>query len=68
MRAWRIRVGRAEGGTLTWRDAGARWLAAWLAALPAGLGFLWGLLDRDRLCWHDRLSGTRLRVEKPGRG
>jgi uncharacterized RDD family membrane protein YckC len=68
MRAWKIRVVRADGGTLSWRDAGYRWLAAWLAALPAGLGFLWGLVDRDRLCWHDRLSGTRLRIEtrRPG--
>lgn len=26
-----------------------------------GLGFAWMLFDRDRLCWHDRLSGTYLR-------
>jgi uncharacterized RDD family membrane protein YckC len=28
--------------------------------LCLGLGFLWVLYDRDKLAWHDRLSGTRL--------
>lgn len=27
-----------------------------LAACPLGLGFLWALLDDDRLGWHDRIS------------
>jgi uncharacterized RDD family membrane protein YckC len=29
-----------------------------LAALPLGLGFLWALLDDDRLGWHDRMTRT----------
>jgi uncharacterized RDD family membrane protein YckC len=28
------------------------------AALPAGLGLLWALLDKDRLGWHDRWTRT----------
>jgi uncharacterized RDD family membrane protein YckC len=24
------------------------------------LGFLWQLVDKDKLTWHDRISGTRL--------
>ncbi|HEX5235583.1 MAG TPA: RDD family protein [Silvibacterium sp.] len=32
--------------------------ALFLAALPLGLGFLWVLLDDDRLGWHDRMTGT----------
>lgn len=32
-----------------------------LALLPAGLGVLWALFDRDHLSLHDRLSGTYLR-------
>ena len=31
--------------------------ASWLAL---GLGFLWQLWDKDKLAWHDRLSGTHL--------
>ena len=37
------------------RFAGA--VISWLAF---GLGFLWLLVDVDRLAWHDRLSGTSL--------
>jgi uncharacterized RDD family membrane protein YckC len=29
-----------------------------LSALPLGLGFLWSLLDEDRLGWHDRITRT----------
>jgi uncharacterized RDD family membrane protein YckC len=60
MRAWRLRVVRADGGRLRWRDALARFAAALLSWLVCGLGFLWVLVDRDGLAWHDRLSGTRL--------
>jgi uncharacterized RDD family membrane protein YckC len=33
-----------------------RVLAALLSACPLGLGFLWAVLDEDRLTWHDRVS------------
>jgi uncharacterized RDD family membrane protein YckC len=32
--------------------------AACLATIPLGLGFLWALLDEDRLGWHDRMTRT----------
>lgn len=38
-----------------------RALALVLSILPAGLGVLWSLVDRNHLSWHDRLSGTFLR-------
>lgn len=60
MRAWRIRAIRTDGGELTWRDALLRLAAASLSWAALGLGFLWVLVDRDGLAWHDRLSGTRL--------
>ena len=58
----------------TWREASAptrassysvrrtvRFFFALLSWAPLGLGFLWQLWDRDKLAWHDRISGTRLR-------
>jgi uncharacterized RDD family membrane protein YckC len=60
MRAWRIRVVRNNGATLGWREAGVRLAAALLSALAAGLGYLWALVDREGLTWHDRLSRTRI--------
>ena len=30
--------------------------AVLLSVIPFGLGFVWAMLDEDRLTWHDRLS------------
>lgn len=62
MRAWRLVLANdTERQTVGWQRASLRFLSAWLSAIPAGLGFLWSIADRDRLAWHDRLSGTSLR-------
>ncbi len=60
MRAWRLRAVRDDGRPLTWRDALLRYGFALLSWAAAGLGFLWILVDHDKLAWHDRLSKTRL--------
>lgn len=60
MRAWRIRVVREDGGKLTWRRAAARFAAALVGALPAGLGFWWSLGDDAGRAWHDRWTRTRV--------
>ena len=60
MRAWRIRVVRADGGALTWPRAAARFGAALVAAAPAGLGLWCSFLDPDKRGWHDRWTGTRV--------
>ena len=33
-----------------------------LSLISMGMGFLWALLDEDRLGWHDRISRTYLRL------
>jgi uncharacterized RDD family membrane protein YckC len=33
-----------------------------LSVMPLGLGLAWSLFDEDQLTWHDRLSGTYLRL------
>jgi len=60
MKAWRIRVIARGTRALDWPRATLRFFASWLSLLPAGLGYWWALVDRDRCCWHDRLSGTRV--------
>lgn len=62
MRAWRLKLVRegASAETISLPRALGRLAAACLAALPAGLGYLWILVDPRRLAWHDRLSGTRV--------
>lgn len=64
MRAWKIRIQQRSGAGITWRQAGLRFLTAIISWLVLGLGFLWMLVDRERLTWHDRCSGTVLVVIK----
>ncbi len=60
MRAWRLRVVSRDGGPIRPRQALARFGWALPSLLLLGLGLLWVLVDKERLAWHDRLSGTRL--------
>ncbi len=60
MRAWRIRVLRYDGTPLRLTDTLARFAAALLSWACLGAGFLWILVDPQKLAWHDRLSKTRL--------
>jgi uncharacterized RDD family membrane protein YckC len=60
MRAWRLKLVSRDGDSVTLGTAMLRYFAALLSWIPLGLGFLWILVDPERLAWHDRLSGTRL--------
>jgi len=59
MRAWRVKLICANGAPITWRVAIIRFAAACLSVASLGLGFAWAAIARDKLTWHDRLSGTR---------
>ncbi len=60
MRAWRLRIIRENGSALRLKDALIRLLVASFSTLLLGSGFLWMLIDRDSLTWHDRISKTQL--------
>lgn len=60
MQAWKLEIVTTAGARPGWLDSTRRFLAAFLALAPAGLGYLVALFDRERLCWTDRWSGTRL--------
>lgn len=60
MRAWRLQVIGRDGAPLRPSQALARFAWAVPSLLLFGLGLAWVLVDKDRLAWHDRLSGTRL--------
>lgn len=60
MQSWGLQLETADGRRPTLGNASVRFVAAIVSLLPCGLGFLWQLWDRDRLAWHDRISGTRL--------
>ena len=61
LRSWKIKVCNLDGGSVGWRRSGLRFAAAALSWAVFGLGFFWCLFDKNRLCWHDYLSKTRLR-------
>jgi len=60
MQSWGLQLETPDGGKPTLLTASVRFFAAILSWAPAGLGFLWQLWDKDKLTWHDRISGTRL--------
>ena len=62
MQAWRIRLRSFAGSDVTRRQALLRCLGALLSLLPAGAGYFWCLVDRNRRCWHDYISGTELEL------
>jgi uncharacterized RDD family membrane protein YckC len=60
MQSWRLQLETTAGGAIIFTSANIRFFAAMVSWLPAGLGFLWSLWDKDRLTWHDRLSRTHI--------
>ncbi|WP_101927542.1 MULTISPECIES: RDD family protein [Luteimonas] len=66
MRPWRIRVRTLAGGRPTVGALWRRYAVGSVSLLCGGLGFWWAWLDRDRLTWHDRASGTRIVREAKG--
>ena len=66
MRPWRLKVVDSGGATPAPARLWRRYAVGSLSLLAAGAGFWWAWIDRDRLTWHDRASGTRLvRAPKP---
>lgn len=62
MRAWRIRVQQRNGAPITWTQALLRFMTAIASWLLLGAGFLWALVDKDGMTWHDRYSQSVLVV------
>jgi uncharacterized RDD family membrane protein YckC len=60
MRPWRIAVTGDDVQPPSLPSLWVRYAVASASLGLAGLGFWWALIDRDRLTWHDRASGTRM--------
>jgi uncharacterized RDD family membrane protein YckC len=66
MKPWHLYVDAADCGRASLRHLWLRYLVGSVSLLCAGAGFWWALFDRDKLTWHDRISGTRL-IRDPAR-
>ncbi|MCW8840138.1 MAG: RDD family protein [Gammaproteobacteria bacterium] len=62
MRAWRIKLQNRNPGPLTLWQLMLRFIVAIFSWLAFGLGFLWSLIDKEKLTWHDRYSMSELVV------
>ena len=60
MRPWKVRVVDTSGHPASTKALWRRFAWGGLSLLLGGAGFWWALVDRQRLTWHDRASGTRL--------
>ena len=61
MQSWGLRIEAVGGGLPPLSAATIRFGVAMVSWAAFGIGFLWSLVDREGLTWHDRASGTRLR-------
>ena len=58
MRMLGIRLSTFDGGVPQWSERRSRARSILISCASVALGFLWALIDEERLCWHDRLSRT----------
>jgi uncharacterized RDD family membrane protein YckC len=62
MAAWRLKIEREDGSLLRWSDVLKRLVVATVSLLAVGVGYFWIWIDRERLAWPDRWTGTRVVV------
>ena len=60
MKTWRLQCVRQNGDPISWPMAMARYVLATASLALLGIGFLWALVDRNRLFLHDKLLNTRI--------
>ncbi|AKH70139.1 putative membrane protein/domain [Spongiibacter sp. IMCC21906] len=60
MQAWRLKLVSLNGDKPSWGQCIIRVFASFLSLLPCGLGYLWLVVDKQQLAWHDRLSKTKV--------
>jgi uncharacterized RDD family membrane protein YckC len=58
-KTWKIKLVNQDNALLTLNQAIIRYALTSASLLACGLGFVWALVDKDRLFLHDRLLKTR---------
>lgn len=60
MQTWQLKLVSQDGQLLSVRLAIARYVLACASLMFFGLGFLWAVVDRDRLFLHDRILKNKI--------
>jgi len=64
MRSWKVKLISHLGSEISWKQAFFRFASALISWLPAGLGFWWQYVSKDKESWPDMMSGTFLHFDK----
>jgi uncharacterized RDD family membrane protein YckC len=67
MRMAGLKLLHVNGRPATRRDRLWRELASLLSLVPAGIGYLWALVDEEHLTFHDHISETFPSPDTPAR-
>jgi uncharacterized RDD family membrane protein YckC len=60
MRAWKLEVITLNGQSINWTQALFRYIYSIISWMPLGAGYLWMLVDKNNLTFHDRISKTAI--------
>lgn len=60
MQAWQLKLLNQDATILSVNKAIARYVLACISLALFGLGFVWAIVDRDKLFLHDRLLKTHI--------
>jgi len=60
MRSWKVKLISYDNGSVSWQQAFVRFAVALLSWMPAGIGFWWQYLGKNKLSWPDLISNTKL--------
>jgi len=58
MRAWKLKLVGQDRNEISWMQAFFRFCYSIISWIPLGAGYLWMLVDKQKLTWHDRVSKT----------
>ncbi len=60
MKTWKFQIQQSNGDNITHKQAFVRFVLAALSFAVIGLGFIYQLINKDNLAWHDKHSNTYL--------
>ncbi len=64
MRAWHVRLTGTDTNQIDWTRATIRFITAILSWMILGLGFIWSVIDKNKMTLHDHITRTVLIVER----
>ena len=60
MKTWKIKLLSNKSEAINWQQVTIREVTALISWVFLGLGFIWSVFDKQKRCWHDITSDTKL--------